>query len=87
MIPPSAFAGTAGERDAARVDRRRTSLRQDGEHRGSGACASRRAGGSNDQWRVRMSALLSGRWSFGLDIRMTPTEAVDVMSILLRSDT
>jgi copper(I)-binding protein len=40
---------------------------------------------SNDQWRVRMSAPLSGRWSLGLDIRITPSDAVNVVSpILLR---
>ncbi len=39
----------------------------------------------NDQWRVRMSAPLSGRWSLGLDIRITPADAVNVVSpILLR---
>lgn len=39
----------------------------------------------NDQWRVRMSAPLSGRWSLGLDIRITPVDAVNVVSpILLR---
>ena len=39
----------------------------------------------NDQWRVRMSAPLSGRWSLGLDIRITPSDAVNVVSpILLR---
>ncbi|MBB4362833.1 copper(I)-binding protein [Bradyrhizobium sp. CIR18] len=39
----------------------------------------------NDQWRVRMSAPLSGRWSLGLDIRITPKDAVNVVSpILLR---
>lgn len=39
----------------------------------------------NDQWRVRMSAPLSGRWSLGLDIRITPSDAVKVVSpILLR---
>lgn len=38
-----------------------------------------------DQWRVRMSAPLSGRWSLGLDIRITPSDAVKVVSpILLR---
>ncbi|QOZ79362.1 hypothetical protein XH83_30565 [Bradyrhizobium sp. CCBAU 53351] len=40
---------------------------------------------SHDQWRVRMSAPLSGRWSLGLDIRITPLDAVNVVSpILLR---
>ncbi|MBR0854206.1 copper chaperone PCu(A)C [Bradyrhizobium liaoningense] len=39
----------------------------------------------NDQWRVRMSAPLSGRWSLGLDIRITSSDAVNVVSpILLR---
>lgn len=39
----------------------------------------------DDQWRVRMSAPLSGRWSLGLDIRVTPSDAVNVVSpILLR---
>ncbi|SDH86693.1 Copper(I)-binding protein [Bradyrhizobium sp. Rc2d] len=39
----------------------------------------------HDQWRVTMSAPLSGRWSLGLDIRITSSDAVNVVSpILLR---
>lgn len=39
----------------------------------------------HDQWRVTMSAPLSGRWSLGLDIHITPSDAVNVVSpILLR---
>lgn len=39
----------------------------------------------NDQWRVKMSAPLSGRWSLALGIRISPSDTVDVASpILLR---
>lgn len=34
----------------------------------------------NDQGRVRMSAPRSGRWSLGLDIRITQTDAVNAVS-------
>jgi copper(I)-binding protein len=38
-----------------------------------------------DQWRVKMSAPLSGRWSLGLDIGITASDTVNVVSpILLR---
>jgi copper(I)-binding protein len=39
----------------------------------------------HDQWRVKMSAPLSGRWSLGLDIGITASDTVNVVSpILLR---
>jgi copper(I)-binding protein len=38
-----------------------------------------------DQWRVKMSAPLPGRWSLGLDIHITASDVVNVVSpILLR---
>ncbi|WP_407176786.1 copper chaperone PCu(A)C [Bradyrhizobium sp. STM 3562] len=40
---------------------------------------------SGDQWRVKMSAPLAGRWSLGLRIRLSASDTVDVVSpILLR---
>ena len=40
---------------------------------------------SGDQWRVKMSAPLPGRWSLGLGITISPTDVVNVVSpILLR---
>jgi copper(I)-binding protein len=39
----------------------------------------------HDQWRVKMSAPLSGRWSLGLNIAITASDTVNVVSpILLR---
>ena len=38
---------------------------------------------SNDQWRVRMSAPVAGRWSLGLGITITATDTVNVESPIL----
>ena len=37
----------------------------------------------NDQWRVRMSAPVSGRWSLGLDITISDSDKVNVVSPIL----
>jgi periplasmic copper chaperone A len=38
---------------------------------------------SNDQWRVRMSAPVAGRWSLGLGITITASDTVNVVSPIL----
>jgi len=38
---------------------------------------------SNDQWRVRMSAPVSGRWSLGLDITISASDRINVVSPIL----
>jgi copper(I)-binding protein len=38
---------------------------------------------SNDQWRVRMSAAVAGRWSLGLGITITASDTVNVVSPIL----
>ena len=38
---------------------------------------------SNDQWRVRMSAPVAGRWSLGLGITITASDTVNVESPIL----
>jgi copper(I)-binding protein len=38
---------------------------------------------SNDQWRVRMSAPVAGRWSLGLGIAITASDTVNVVSPIL----
>jgi hypothetical protein len=37
----------------------------------------------NDQWRVRMSAPVSGRWSLGLGITISASDKVNVVSPIL----
>jgi hypothetical protein len=37
----------------------------------------------NDQWRVRMSAPVAGRWSLGLGITITASDTVNVVSPIL----
>jgi copper(I)-binding protein len=38
---------------------------------------------SNDQWRVRMSAAVAGRWSLGLGITITASDTVNAVSPIL----
>jgi hypothetical protein len=38
---------------------------------------------SNDQWRVRMSAPVAGRWSLGLGITISASDTVNVVSPIL----
>ena len=38
---------------------------------------------SNDQWRVRMSAPVLGRWSLGLGITISASDKINVVSPIL----
>jgi periplasmic copper chaperone A len=38
---------------------------------------------SSDQWRVRMSAPVAGRWSLGLGITISASDTVNVVSPIL----